>query len=113
MELSRPMAESMPQHDLRPEMFKALVDGYLASAGDFLNPVEKGHLVFCAKLITFEIGIRFLADHLAGDRYFKIHRPGHSADRARVQFNMVESFERNEAAMREVVETAGKWTVNP
>ena len=24
------MAESMPQHDLRPEMFKALVDGYLA-----------------------------------------------------------------------------------
>jgi hypothetical protein len=30
------MAESMPQHDLRPEMFKALVDGYLAQVD--MNP---------------------------------------------------------------------------
>jgi aminoglycoside phosphotransferase len=92
--------------EMRMEMFEALVDGYLASAGEFLNPVEKDHLVFCAKLITFEIGIRFLADHLAGDRYYKVHRLGHSADRARVQFKMVESFERNDAAMRKVVQAA-------
>jgi len=93
--------------ELRMEMFEALVRGYLASAGGFLNPVEKGHLVFCASLITFEIGIRFLADYLAGDQYFKVHRPGQSADRARVQFKMVESFERNEAAMHKVVAAAG------
>ena len=91
--------------EMRMEMFDALVGGYLASAGGFLNPVEKDHLVFCAKLITFEIGIRFLADHLAGDRYYKVHRPGQSADRARVQFKMVESFERNDSAMRQVVAT--------
>ena len=90
--------------EMRMEMFKALVGGYLSSAGEFLNSVEKDHLVFCAKLITFEIGIRFLADHLEGDRYFKVHRPGHSADRARVQFKMVDSFERNEEAMRKVVQ---------
>ena len=94
--------------EMRMEMFEALVNGYLASAGGFLNPVEKGHLVFCARLITFEIGIRFLTDHLAGDRYFKVHRPGHNADRARVQFKMVESFERNDAAMRKVVEAAAR-----
>jgi hypothetical protein len=88
------------------ELFEALVGGYLSSAGGLLNPVEKDHLVFCAKLITFEMGIRFLADHLAGDSYYKVHRPGQSADRARVQFKMVESFERNEAAMRKVVEVA-------
>ena len=92
--------------EMRMDMFEALVGGYLSSAGGFLNPVEKDHLVFCAKLITFEIGIRFLADHLAGDRYFKVHRPGHSADRARVQFKMVDSFERNDAAMRKVVPVA-------
>ncbi len=92
--------------EMRMEMFEALVRGYLSSAGEFLNPVEKDHLVFCASLITFEIGIRFLADHLAGDRYFKVHRPGQSADRARVQFKMVDSFDRNEAAMRKVVEAA-------
>jgi hypothetical protein len=92
--------------EMRMEMFEALVGGYLASAGGFLNPVEKDHLIFCAKLITFEMGIRFLADHLAGDRYYKVHRPGQSADRARVQFKMVESFERNDTAMRNVVATA-------
>jgi hypothetical protein len=94
--------------EMRLEMFEALVGGYLGAVGDFLNPVEKGHLVFCAKLITFEMGIRFLADHLVGDSYYKVHRPGQSADRARVQFKMVESFERNEAAMRKVVEVANK-----
>ncbi len=92
--------------ELRMDMFEALVSGFLASAGGFLNPVERDYLPFCAKLITFEIGIRFLADHLAGDRYFKVHRPGQSADRARVQFKMVESFERHDTAMRQVVEAA-------
>ncbi|HOX57622.1 MAG TPA: aminoglycoside phosphotransferase family protein [Candidatus Paceibacterota bacterium] len=92
--------------EMRMDMFEALVGGYLASAGQFLTPVEKDHLVFCAKLITFEIGFRFLEDHLRGDLYFKVHRPGQSADRARVQFKMVDSFERNEVAMRKVVEVA-------
>ena len=89
--------------EMRREMFEALVGGYLGSVGGLLNAAEKGHLVFGAKLITFEMGIRFLADHLAGDCYYKVHRPGQSADRARVQFKMIESFERDEAAMRRVV----------
>ena len=59
--------------------------------------------MFSARLITFEIGIRFLTDHLQGDQYFKIHREGHNADRARVQFKMVESFEQHGAAMDKVV----------
>ncbi|MFA5189980.1 MAG: aminoglycoside phosphotransferase family protein [Verrucomicrobiia bacterium] len=87
----------------RMDIFEALVRGYLATAGEFLNTAEKDHLVFSARLITFEIGIRFLTDHLLGDRYFKIHREGHNADRARVQFKMVESFEQHEAAMDKVV----------
>ena len=48
---------------------------------------------FAARLVTYTIGLRFLADHLAGDVYFKVHRPGHNLDRARVQFRMVEKME--------------------
>ncbi|MFA6563681.1 MAG: aminoglycoside phosphotransferase family protein [Verrucomicrobiia bacterium] len=92
--------------EARMDIFEALVRGYLATAHEFLNTVEKDHLVFSARLITFEIGIRFLTDHLLGDRYFKIHRDSHNADRARVQFKMVESFERHEAAMDKVVKEA-------
>jgi hypothetical protein len=89
--------------EMRCDLFKALVEGYLSVAGEFLNRTEREHLAFSAKLITFEIGIRFLTDYLQGDQYFKIHRPGHNADRARVQFKMVESFLRQETAMEQMV----------
>jgi Ser/Thr protein kinase RdoA (MazF antagonist) len=90
--------------EMRMDMFSAVLSGYLKSAGAFLTTAERSYLPFSAKLITLEIGIRFLADYLDGDVYFKIRRPDHNLERARVQFKMVESFERNEDAMSELVE---------
>ena len=46
-----------------------------------------------AKLMTYECGIRFLADFLSGDVYFKIHRENHNLDRARTQFKLVADME--------------------
>ena len=89
-------------------MFEALVRGYLASAGDVLNQAEKQNLAFSGKLITFEIGIRFLADYLAGDVYFKVHREGHNLDRCRTQFKLVESIEQ---PRREDEQTGGEYVV--
>ena len=86
-------------------MFEALVRGYLESAGAFLTPAERKLLAFSGKLITFEIGIRFLTDHLAGDTYFKIHREGHNLDRCRTQFKLVESIEQQEEKMNRLVES--------
>jgi hypothetical protein len=88
-------------------MFEALVRGYLESAGEFLTPAEKSFLPFSGKLITFEIGVRFLTDFLAGDTYFKVHRDGHNLDRCRTQFKLVESIEQQEAAMNKLVEAVG------
>jgi hypothetical protein len=85
-------------------MFEALVRGYLSEAGEFLISSEKRLLAFSGKLITFEIGIRFLADHLAGDVYFKVHREGHNLDRARTQFKLIESIEQQEERMNKLVE---------
>jgi Phosphotransferase enzyme family len=84
-------------------MFEALARGYLYSAGGFLTRAEKQHLAFSGKLITFEIGIRFLTDFLAGDTYFKVHREGHNLDRCRTQFRLVESIEDQEEHMNELV----------
>jgi hypothetical protein len=88
-------------------MFEALVRGYLAAAGGFLTPAEKQRLAFSGKLITFEIGIRFLTDYLAGDVYFKVHRDGHNLDRCRTQFKLVESIAQQEDAMNKLVEKLG------
>lgn len=84
-------------------MFEALVKGYLASAGGFLTSKEKELLPFAGKLITFEIGLRFLTDWLEGDTYFKIKRPTHNLDRARTQFKLVESIEAQLPAMQALV----------
>jgi len=86
-------------------MFEALVRGYLESAGDFLVPAEKRLLAFSGKLITFEIGVRFLTDFLSGDVYFKVHRDGHNLDRCRTQFKLVESIEQQEERMNKLVES--------
>jgi hypothetical protein len=85
-------------------MFEALARGYWSSAGEFLTPAEKKFLPVSGKLITFEIGLRFLTDFLAGDTYFKIHRDGHNHDRCRTQFKLVESIEYQEEKMNQLVE---------
>lgn len=84
-------------------MFEALLRGYLKSAGGFLTPVERENLPFSGKLITLEIGIRFLTDYLSGDVYFKIHRPEHNLDRCRTQFKLVSSIEEQMPQMLELL----------
>ena len=37
--------------------------------------------------------MRFLADYLDGDVYFKTNYPGHNLDRARTQIKLVEDME--------------------
>ncbi|MDE3066645.1 MAG: aminoglycoside phosphotransferase family protein [Verrucomicrobiota bacterium] len=86
-------------------MFEALARGYLESAADFLSPAEKRWLAFSGKLITFEIGLRFLTDFLTGDAYFKVRRENHNLDRCRTQFRLVESIERQEERMQQLVES--------
>ncbi len=78
---------------MRMPMFEALVEGYLESAKDFLKEGEAELLAFSAKLITLEIGIRFLTDHLEGDVYFKTKRPDHNLDRCRTQLKLVEQID--------------------
>lgn len=56
-----------------------------------------------AKVMTYECGMRFLADYLEGDVYFKIHRENHNLDRARTQFKLVADMEEKWETMKEIV----------
>lgn len=92
---------------LELEMFRALADGYLEEARDFLTAQELDLLVFSGRLITFTIGLRFLTDFLEGDVYFRIHRPDQNLERARAQFALVRSMENLETAMNDCLRTLG------
>jgi hypothetical protein len=73
-------------------LYEAIARGYLAGAGALLTPIERALLPLGGPLIALETGIRFLTDHLSGDLYFRIHRPGHNLDRARVQMRLTEQL---------------------
>ena len=84
--------------------FEALLRGYLSGTSGFLIPAERENLYFSGILMTLIIGVRFLTDHLQGDQYFKISRPGHNLDRARAHFALVNSMRERRDEMSRLVE---------
>ncbi|HNQ82300.1 MAG TPA: aminoglycoside phosphotransferase family protein [Bacteroidales bacterium] len=75
------------------KVYQSVTKGFLAEAGPMLNEAEKELLPYAPVYMTFIIGLRFLADYLNGDTYFRIHHPDHNLDRARVQFKLVQEIE--------------------
>lgn len=85
-------------------IFKELVAGYHGSARSILNATEIDNLTVAGRLITYEIGLRFLTDHLEGDIYFRTDRPNQNLDRARGQFMLLQSMEEADTEMRHIVD---------
>ena len=83
--------------------YTAYTNGYLQETADSLTELERKLLPTGAKLITLELGIRFLTDHINGDVYFKIHRENHNLDRARTQLALAADMERKWSLMEKVV----------
>ncbi len=88
--------------EMLPELYEAYVKGFLEVLGKDITPAELELLPFSAKLLTMECGMRFLADHLNGDVYFRINYPGHNLDRARNQFKLVADMEAKMAQMEAI-----------
>ncbi len=84
-------------------LFEMFTKGYMEELRDVMTPREKELMPFSAKLMTYECGIRFLADYLNGDTYFKVKRPEHNLDRCRTQFKLVKDMEEKENLMKEIV----------
>ena len=72
---------------------EAILEGYLSEARCFLSKTDFEYIPECIKLIPFELGLRFLTDHLNGNIYFKTYRPEQNLDRAEVQFRLTQSIE--------------------
>lgn len=84
-------------------LFEAYADGYLSQVKNVLTQDEIDNLAMSAIIITLEIGMRFLTDHIDGDVYFQIHRPGHNLDRAKTQFKLVADMESKYDNMKKII----------
>ncbi len=87
-------------------LYETYVKGYLSTCGVSLTGAELAMLPVGAKMMTLECGIRFLADHLAGDTYFHVSRAGQNLDRARTQLQLVREMESAWGEMQHIVELA-------
>jgi hypothetical protein len=67
------------------ELLGALVGGYAEGAGAMLTDAERAALPLAGARMALEDAVRFLTDHLDGDVYYQVHRPGHNLDRHRAQ----------------------------
>ena len=83
-------------------LFRVYTAGYLTACHS-LTPKEIELMPLGAKIITLELGIRFLTDYLDGDRYFKTQYREHNLVRARTQLRLVADMERNWDAMQSIV----------
>lgn len=87
--------------DLR--LFEAFTSGYMEQFGMLLTDAEIEMLPFAAKMMTFECGMRFLADYINGDIYFKTQHENHNLDRCRNQFALVKDLEKKESELIKIV----------
>ncbi len=84
----------------RPDVFGALMEGYLSGLEGVIQAREIASLVSGALMVCFIQGIRFLTDFLAQDRYYGTDYPLHNLDRARNQFQLFRSLQAQESQLR-------------
>ena len=82
------------------DIFKAFTEGYLKSARCFLAPLEIENLPYAAALFPYMQTVRFLADYINGDTYYKTQYPEHNLVRSKAQFKLLQSVEAHQQEMQ-------------
>jgi Ser/Thr protein kinase RdoA (MazF antagonist) len=75
------------------DIAESILGAYAAQAGTLLSTAEVDLIVDAVRLIPFELGIRFLIDHLQGDRYFRVKHRGENLLKAQTQFALLADIE--------------------
>lgn len=93
--------------DVNLAIYEAYTKGYLKKA-TFLTDTELEHLALGAKMLTYMQTVRFFADYLNGDTYYKISHPEHNWQRTIAQFRLLEQQEKKFNIMQEIVKNCSK-----
>ncbi|MGI9213492.1 MAG: phosphotransferase enzyme family protein [Methylococcaceae bacterium] len=80
-----------------------LLRAYHAASQDYTSSLERQYWYTAIWLIPYELGLRFLTDHLNGDAYFKVEQPGQNLRRALEQFRIALEVERQHTALSQVL----------
>jgi len=78
--------------ELDMDKYEEFTKGFITASREFLSKKELDTMALGAIVITIELASRFLADHINGDKYFRIHRKKHNLDRARCQIKLAKDM---------------------
>lgn len=107
---ANPVAEDSPELDkvdFDMDIFKAFTRGYIKGTKSFLTPIEKENLPYAACLFPFMQAVRFFADYINGDTYYKIKYPEHNLVRTRNQMKLFSSAMEKVPQMAAFIESLG------
>jgi Ser/Thr protein kinase RdoA (MazF antagonist) len=90
------------------ELCEAILQGYLSIARSFLTEYDYDYIYEAIRVITFELGLRFLTDYLAGNVYFNVKYPEHNLVRSLVQFRLLESIETKKSTINQITKNFSK-----
>ena len=82
------------------DRFQAFAQGYLEETRDILSPAELQYLPLAGPLLAYLMGIRFLADFLRGDSYYKTHFDGQNLQRACAQLELTKKLLAQQEALQ-------------
>ena len=88
------------------ELCSAILSGYLEIGRSFLTEYDYAYIYDAIRVITFELGLRFFTDYLAGNQYFTVKYPEHNLQRSLVQFRLLESIEAQASIIQKIIQSA-------
>lgn len=95
-----PAAESekdLSKVEFRVPFFDALKEGFMESVQPFLQPEEQKSLYFGGMYMTYIMAVRFLADYLNGDTYYRTHFENENFIRSRNQLFLLDLMNKHKA----------------
>jgi len=99
-----PESRARPAFDLG--LCAAILGGYGQEAASLLRRGDIAVLYDSIRLLPFELALRFLTDHLEGDRYFRVDHRGQNLEKARIQLDLLADIEAKGQDIRRIIADA-------
>lgn len=84
--------QDLQQISVRPEIYHAIVEGYLGEMEELLTREEAEAVPFAGSFMIYMQALRFLTDYLNNDVYYGSRYPGQNLNRAANQFTLLEKY---------------------
>jgi hypothetical protein len=96
--------KNLSKIDFNITSFESFTKGYLEQSKSVLCLKEKSLFFHAPIYMTYIIGIRFLADYLNGDIYYKTEYPEHNFVRSSTQKALIERMESKSQSIKQILE---------